>query len=298
MSARASCITKCLFPVAGLGTRFLPATKEIAKEMLPLVDRPIIAYGVEEALSAGCREMVMITGRTKKSIEDYFDRSFELEELLKARNKKTLYEKVIALSELGDFIYLRQHSPLGLGHAVLCGEPVCRNEYFGVILPDDVMIAEPSVLSQLRAMHEERGGSVLALEEIPREETSRYGIVVGKEVAPGVYSISDMVEKPDPKDAPSTLAIMGRYILSPSIFPILARQKPGAGGEIQLTDAVRTLLSEEPVWGVVYNGRRFDCGTQQGWLSANIRLAMENPHLREVVRQAIAENEGISADSL
>jgi UTP--glucose-1-phosphate uridylyltransferase len=257
--------------------------------MLPLVDRPIIAYGVEEALSAGCREMVMITGRSKKSIEDYFDRSYELEELLKARNKKSLYEKVISLSELGDFIYLRQHTPLGLGHAVLCGEPVCRNEYFCVILPDDVMIADPPVLAQLRSVHEDRGGSVIALEKVPLETTSRYGIVVGEEVAPGIYRISDMIEKPSPDEAPSTLAIIGRYILSPSIFPILSRQNPGSGGEIQLTDGIRALLADEPVWGVVYNGRRFDCGTQQGWLTANIRLAMENPMLREVVRQAVAE---------
>lgn len=283
-----SSIKKCLFPVAGLGTRFLPATKEIAKEMLPLVDRPIIAYGVEEALAAGCREMVMITGRAKKSIEDYFDRSFELEEILKARNKTILYDEVISLSELADFIYLRQHRPLGLGHAVLCGEPVCRNEYFGVILPDDVMIARPSVLAQLIAVHEEKGGSVIALEEVAPEDTSRYGIVAAKETAPGIYSITDMVEKPVFEKAPSTLAIMGRYVLSPSIFPILCGQQPGAGGEIQLTDGIRTLLTREPVWGVVFKGKRFDCGTQPGWLFANIQLAMEYPSLKEVVLKAVS----------
>ena len=286
-----SSITKCLFPVAGLGTRFLPATKEIAKEMLPLVDRPIIAYGVEEALAAGCREMVMITGRSKKSIEDYFDRSFELEEILKARNKTTLYDEVISLSQLADFIYLRQHRPLGLGHAVLCGEPVCRNEYFGVILPDDVMIARPSVLAQLIAVHEERGGSVVALEQVSPEETSRYGIVAAEEVEPGVYRIRDMVEKPAPGTAPSNLAIMGRYILSPSIFPILYGQQAGAGGEIQLTDGIRTLLGREPVWGLVFKGKRFDCGTQPGWLSANVQLAMQFPELREVVLRAVEQTE-------
>jgi UTP--glucose-1-phosphate uridylyltransferase len=286
-----SSIKKCLFPVAGLGTRFLPATKEIAKEMLPLVDRPIIAYGVEEALAAGCREMVMITGRAKKAIEDYFDRSFELEEMLKARNKRTLYDEVISLSELADFIYLRQHRPLGLGHAVLCGEPVCRNEYFGVILPDDVMVARPSVLAQLIAVHEERGGSVIALEEVSPEETSRYGVVRAEEAAPGIFAVRDMVEKPASGTAPSNLAIMGRYVLSPSIFPILTGQQAGAGGEIQLTDAIRTLLSREPVWGVVFHGRRFDCGTQPGWLSANIQLAMDHPDLREVVLRAVAQME-------
>ena len=176
-------------PVAGLGTRFLPATKEIAKEMLPLVDRPIIEYGVEEALAAGCKEMVMITGRAKKAIEDYFDRSFELEELLKSRNKQTLYDEVISLSEMADFIYLRQHRPLGLGHAVLCGEPVCRNEYFGVILPDDVMVAEPSVLAQLLAVHSERGGSVVALEEVSAEDTSRYGVVAAENAGNSVFAV-------------------------------------------------------------------------------------------------------------
>lgn len=284
-------IRKCIFPVAGLGTRFLPATKEIAKEMLPLVDRPIISYGVEEALAAGCREMVMITGRAKKAIEDYFDRSFELEEMLKSRKKDDLYQEVVALSEMADFIYLRQNRPLGLGHAVLCGSPVCRNEYFGVILPDDVMIAEPSVLSQLIRVHEEFGGSVLALEEVPMEETQRYGVIAGEKVAEGVFSISHMVEKPERGQAPSNLAIMGRYVLSPSIFPILAGQKPGAGGEIQLTDGIRTLMEEEPVWGVLYRGRRYDCGTQPGWLSANIRLAMEIPALREVVLAAVSRKD-------
>lgn len=282
-------IRKCLFPVAGLGTRFLPATKEIAKEMLPLVDRPIIAYGVEEALSAGCREMVMITGRTKKSIEDYFDRSFELEEMLKAKNKTSLYDEVISLSELADFIYLRQPRPLGLGHAVLCGEPVCGREYFGVILPDDVMIANPSVLAQLISVHEKLGGSVIALEKVPPEETARYGVVKAAEKYPGIFAVEDMVEKPAPSDAPSNLAIMGRYILSPAIFPILARQGAGSGGEIQLTDGIRELLKKEPVWGVIFRGKRYDCGTQPGWLAANIQLAMNHPELREVVLKAVDE---------
>jgi UTP--glucose-1-phosphate uridylyltransferase len=282
-------IRKCLFPVAGLGTRFLPATKEIAKEMLPLVDRPIIAYGVEEALSAGCREMVMITGRTKKAIEDYFDRSFELEEMLKARNKTSLYDEVISLAELADFIYMRQHRPLGLGHAVLCGEPVCGREYFGVILPDDVMIARPSVLAQLISVHERLGGSVVALEEVPQEETSRYGVVKAEEKYPGIFAIEDMVEKPAPMTAPSNLAIMGRYVLSPSIFPILARLGTGSGGEIQLTDGIKILLDEEPVWGVIFKGRRYDCGTQPGWLAANIQLAMDQPGLKEVVLKAVAD---------
>lgn len=282
-------ITKCLFPVAGLGTRFLPATKEIAKEMLPLVDRPIIEYGVDEALEAGCKEMVMITGRSKKSIEDYFDRSFELEELLKSRNKDNLYNEVVSLSSMADFIYLRQHRPLGLGHAVLCGEPVCRNEYIGVILPDDVMVASPSVLSQLISVHNEKGGCVVALEEVSEEDTSRYGIVEASDAGDGVFAIRGMVEKPGPEKAPSRLAIMGRYILSPAIFPVLSRLGAGAGGEIQLTDGIRGLIGTEPVWGLLYRGRRFDCGTQRGWLHANICMAMQHPELNEVVLKAVLE---------
>lgn len=280
-------IRKCLFPVAGLGTRFLPATKEIAKEMLPLVDRPIINYGVEEALAAGCREMVMITGRSKKAIGDYFDRSFELEHMLKSRNKTSLYDEVVSLASMAVFIYLRQHSPLGLGHAVLCGEPVCRDDPFGVILPDDVMVADPSVLAQLIAVQRERGGSVIALEEVPLADTARYGVVSAEKVGDGLYRVHDMVEKPGPEKAPSTLAIMGRYVLTPTVFSILKNQEKGAGGEIQLTDALRTLAGKEPVWGVVYRGRRFDCGTQPGWLSANVQLAMDDPVLREVVLEAV-----------
>ena len=282
-------VEKCLFPVAGLGTRFLPVTKEIAKEMLPLVNKPIISYGVEEALSSGCKEIIMITGRAKRSIENYFDRSFELEDLLLKRGKTALYEKVLSISNLAEILYIRQREPLGLGHAVLCGEPVCRGEYFGVVLPDDVFINDDDpVLSQLIRVHERLGGSVLALEQVEPENVSRYGIVAGTEIEPGIFRITDMIEKPDePQKAPSNYAIMGRYILSPSVFPILKEQSKGAGGEIQLTDALRTLAKSEPVFGVVYKGKRFDCGTQKGWLSANIRLAMADPELRRVVLEAV-----------
>ena len=281
-------VNKCLFPVAGLGTRFLPVTKEIAKEMLPLVNRPIISYGVEEALSSGCKEIIMITGRAKRSIENYFDRSFELEDLLLKRGKKQLYDMMIAISNLAEILYIRQREPLGLGHAVLCGEPVCKSEYFGVILPDDVFINnEEPILSQLIKVHERLGGTVIALEQVELENVSRYGIVASTEIEPGIHRISDMVEKPSLHDAPSNYAIMGRYVLSPSIFPILHEQGKGTGGEIQLTDALRTLAKSEPVWGVVYRGRRFDCGTQKGWLSANVQLALEDPELRNVVLQVV-----------
>ncbi len=280
-------VKNCLFPVAGLGTRFLPVTKEIAKEMLPLVNRPIISYGVEEALASGCEEIIMITGRAKRSIENYFDRSFELEDMLKKRGKKILYEKMIAISNLAEILYIRQREPLGLGHAVLCGEPVCNSDYFGVILPDDVFLHDEPVLSQLIRVHERLGGSVIALEQVEVENVSRYGIVASEEVEAGIHRITDMVEKPSLDEAPSNYAIMGRYVLSPSIFPILREQQAGAGGEIQLTDALRKLAQREPVYGVLYKGRRFDCGTQKGWLAANVQLALEDPELRNVVLSVV-----------
>ncbi|MBR1437198.1 MAG: UTP--glucose-1-phosphate uridylyltransferase GalU [Synergistaceae bacterium] len=280
-------VKKCLFPVAGLGTRFLPVTKEIAKEMLPLVNRPIISYGVEEALASGCEDIVMITGRTKRSIENYFDRSFELEDILKRRGKLELYQKMIQISEMAEVLYIRQREPLGLGHAVLCGEPVCKDEFFGVILPDDVFIGKDPVLSQLIKVHERLGGSVVALEKVADKDVSRYGIAAGDEVEAGIFRISDMVEKPKLEDAPSRYAIMGRYVLSPKIFTLLHGQQAGTGGEIQLTDAIRELAKSEPVWGVVYHGKRFDCGTQKGWLSANIQLALDDDELREVVMEIV-----------
>ncbi len=284
-------IKKCVFPVAGLGTRFLPVTKELAKEMLPLVNRPIISYGVEEALASGCDEIIMITGRAKRSIENYFDRSFELEELLKSRGKMKLYEEMIRISNMAEILFIRQREPLGLGHAVLCSEPVCSNDYFAVALPDDVFINNDApVLSQLIKIHEKMGGSVIALEEVAPENVSRYGIVKSQfEIEPGLHKIIDMTEKPKPEEAPSNLAIMGRYVLSPSIFEVLKEQKAGAGGEIQLTDAIKTLCTQEPVWGVVYNGRRFDCGTQKGWLAANVQLAMDDPELKEVILNIVRD---------
>ncbi len=287
-------ITKCVFPVAGLGTRFLPVTKELAKEMLPLVNRPIISYGVEEAVASGCGEIIMITGRAKRSIENYFDRSFELEYLLKARGKEDLYNMIIKISDMAEILFIRQREPLGLGHAVLCSEPVCKNEYFAVALPDDVFVNDANpVLSQLIHVHEKMGGSVIALEEVDNENISRYGVAKSQfEVEPGIHKIIDMVEKPKAEDAPSNLAIMGRYVLSPTIFELLSKQQAGSGGEIQLTDALKTLCTQEPVWGVVYKGRRFDCGTQKGWLSANVQLALEDKELRGVILDIVKKELG------
>ncbi len=289
MSRNESQVRRCLFPVAGLGTRFLPATKEIPKEMLPLLDRPLIHYGVDEAVESGCSDVVFVTGRGKRSIEDYFDRSWDLEGLLADRGKEVLRDEIVAISELAHFAYVRQAEPLGLGHAVLCGESVCRGEYFGVILPDDVMTGEPPVLGQLMEVHDRLGGTVLALEEVPEDQTSRYGIVQGEEVEPGIFRVSDLVEKPAAGEAPSRLAIMGRYVLSPRIFDRIREVPRGAGGEYQLTDAIKSLLEEEPIWGVVYRGKRYDCGTKESWLRATVALAVQDPGLKQIVAEAIRE---------
>lgn len=283
-------VKKCLFPVAGMGTRFLPATKEIPKEMLPLIDRPLIHYGVEEAVESGCKEIVFVTGRGKRAIEDYFDRSTELEQLLIEKGKPEYAEMVKGISEMASFAYVRQSEPLGLGHAVLCGESCCGGDFFGVILPDDVMLTScgvSPVLKQLIEVHQRLGGSVVALEEVAREETSRYGIISGDLHEDGVYRITDLVEKPDPEAAPSRLAVMGRYVLSPSIFELLRGSSKGSGGEIQLTDAIRKLSAIEPVWGIMYRGERFDCGTKESWLKATIAMAVRRDDLRRIVFEEI-----------
>ncbi len=285
-------LLKCLFPVAGLGTRFLPATKDIPKEMLPLIDRPIIHYGVEEAVASGCRDIVFVTGRSKRSIEDYFDRSIELEHLLEQRGQKKTRDELVHISEMANFAYVRQSEPLGLGHAVLCGESCCNESHFGLILPDDVIISDTPVLGQLAAIHASLGGSVIALEEVAWEETSRYGIIEGEACGEGVFRISNLVEKPPLGQAPSRLAIIGRYLLSPSIFPLLRAGKKGVGGEIQLTDALRELLSKEPVYGLLYKGERLDCGTKKGWLKATLTMALRDPELNGFVMD-IVRKEGV-----
>lgn len=281
----------CLFPVAGLGTRFLPATKETPKEMLPLIDRPLIHYGVEEAVASGCRDIVFVTGRGKRSIEDYFDRSHDLESLLLERGKGDLAELVRSISELARFSYVRQTEPLGLGHAVLCGQACCNSDYFGVILPDDVMVARPPVLAQLDAVRRSCGGSVLALEQVPWEETCRYGVVDAEDLGGGVFRIRGLVEKPRQEDAPSRLAIMGRYVLSRKVFAHLENLGPGSGGEFQLTDALQSLLQEEPLFGLVYQGQRLDCGTKEGWLRATVSLALKDPALRRLILDVLRQEE-------
>ena len=280
-------IRKAVFPVAGLGTRFLPVTKDIPKEMMPLIDRPLIHYGVDEAVASGCEEIIFVTGTGKETIFQYFQHSSELEEHLMETGKEDLAEQLKKIPELAEFYYTLQEKPLGLGHAVLCAEEFCKDEYFGLLLPDDVMIAEPTVLAQLESVRERYSGSVLSLEEVDKEDTSRYGIVDAEEVEPGVYRVKGLVEKPDPNDAPSNLAIMGRYVLSPSIFKHLKSIKRGRGGEYQLTDAIASMLEEEPVYALLYKGRRLDCGVREGWIKATIIKALQDHDLRKTIIDTI-----------
>ena len=280
-------IRKAVFPVAELGTRFLPVTKDIPKEMMPLIDRPLIHYGVDEAVASGCEEIIFVTGTGKETIFQYFQHSSELEEHLMETGKEDLAEQLKKIPELAEFYYTLQEKPLGLGHAVLCAEEFCKDEYFGLLLPDDVMIAEPTVLAQLESVRERYSGSVLSLEEVDKEDTSRYGIVDAEEVEPGVYRVKGLVEKPDPNDAPSNLAIMGRYVLSPSIFKHLKSIKRGRGGEYQLTDAIASMLEEEPVYALLYKGRRLDCGVREGWIKATIIKALQDHDLRKIIIDTI-----------
>ncbi len=274
-------LRKALFPVAGFGTRFLPATKAIPKEMLPIVDKPLIQYGVEEAVSSGIKEIIMITGRGKTAIEDHFDRSPELEHFLEEKGKEGLLKDVKAISEMVEVLYLRQKIQLGLGHAVLCGERAIGNEFFAVLLGDDVVDSKVPVIAQLIGVFERYHHSVLAVEEVPEKEVHRYGVIEGEEVEKGVYRVKRIVEKPRPEDAPSNLAVIGRYILSPSIFDALKRTEPGVGGEIQLTDAISILLKEEPVYACRFEGRRYDGGDKLGLIKAAIAFAMKREGMRD-----------------
>ena len=285
-------IRKAVFPVAGLGTRFLPVTKDIPKEMMPLIDRPLIHHGVDEAVASGCSQIIFVTGTGKETIYQYFQHSLDLEEHLAVTGKEDLAQQLKMIPELAEFYYTLQDRPLGLGHAVLCAEEFCRDEYFGLLLPDDVMLADPTVLSQLEAVREKYSGSVLSLEEVDKNETSRYGIVDAEEVESGVYRVKGLVEKPDPEDAPSCLAIMGRYVLSPSIFRHLKGIKRGRGGEYQLTDAIASMLEEEPVYALIYKGRRLDCGVREGWIRATVTMALRDPDLKKIVMDTVEKETG------
>jgi UTP--glucose-1-phosphate uridylyltransferase len=268
-------VRKAVFPVAGLGTRFLPATKASPKEMLPIVDKPLIQYAVEEAAAAGITQMIFITGRHKRSIEDHFDRAPELEFELAAKGKTEMLDIVRNISPEADvFVYIRQPEPLGLGHAVLCAEPVVGDEPFAVILADDLIDAERSVIRQLvDARAALGGGSVLAVEDVPRADTRKYGIVSATPLDERTSRISHIVEKPAPDEAPSTLAVLGRYVLEPEVFAHLRTIPRGAGGEIQLTDAIARLLPDGTTYAYRYRGKRFDCGTKEGFLAATVHHA-------------------------
>jgi len=272
-------IRKAVFPAAGLGTRFLPATKAQPKEMLPLVDKPIIQYGVEEAVASGIGNIILVTGRGKNAIEDHFDVSVELETFLEARGKKELLAEVRKISNLINFSYVRQGEPLGLGHAVLVTRPLVGEEPFAVVLGDDVIDATPPALAQMIRVFEEMQGPVLAVERVPREDVSSYGIIDGEEIQPGVYRIRDLVEKPPRSEAPSDLAIIGRYILTPDIFPALEATVSDRTGEIQLTNGLRHLLKSRPIYGCRIDGVRHDTGNKLGFLKAVVYFALRRPDL-------------------
>jgi UTP--glucose-1-phosphate uridylyltransferase len=283
MSSFSGKVRKAVFPVAGLGTRFLPATKASPKEMLPVVDKPLIQYAVEEAASAGITDMIFITGRSKRAIEDHFDKAYELEAELMAKHKNDLLKVVQSVAPASiNCIYIRQPEALGLGHAVLCAEPVVGNEPFVILLADDLMDtgdAGPSVVSQMVSLYDQHRASVIAVEEVPSEDTRRYGIVGSSPWGTRTERINTIIEKPAPADAPSNLAVVGRYLLTPRIFELIATQQPGAGGEIQLTDAIAKLIHEEPVLAYRFEGHRFDCGSKLGYLQATVTLAKRHPEV-------------------
>ena len=286
-------IHKAVFPVAGLGTRFLPATKASPKEMLPVVDKPLIQYAVEEAYEAGIRHMIFVTGRNKRAIEDHFDTAYELETELEAAGKHALIELVHSIQP-DDMLcsYVRQPRALGLGHAVLCAEHLVGDEAFAVLLADDLMRGEPGgpgVLRQMVEVHAQTGASVLAVQEVPLGEVHRYGIVAGERVAEDRIAVRQMVEKPKAEVAPSRLAVAGRYVLSPSVFARIRAGGRGAQGEIQLTDGIAGLLGEESVLAYAYRGKRYDCGSKQGFLQATVELALQHPEVGAEFRQYLRQ---------
>lgn len=281
-------IRKVVIPVAGLGTRVLPATKSIPKELLPVVDRPLIDYVVEEAREAGIEHVVLVTGRGKTAIEDYFDRSFELEATLRQKNKKDILAAIEAVvPPAGAMSSTRQQSPLGLGHAVWCARDIIGDEPFAVSLPDEIVPTRPGFLKQLADAYEQVGGNLVAVEEVPPEETTKYGVIAPKKRDGALIEMSGMVEKPNPADAPSPFRIIGRYILQPEIFGILATQHSGAGGEIQLTDAMNTLNLRQTFHARICEGVIHDCGSKLGWLQANLDLGLKNPDIGEALADYI-----------
>lgn len=280
-------VRKAVFPAGGLGTRFLPATKVIPKEMLALVDKPIIQYGVEEAIASGIEHIIIVTGRGKGAMEDHFDHSFELDATLERRGKKDLLAVSRSVASLARISYVRQKEPLGLGHAVLCAKELVGKEPFAVILPDDVIDADPPCLRQMIDVFNEKGGSVLATQTVEGPAISAYGVLSGSPDPdnPRIYNCTGMVEKPKLEDAPSTQAIIGRYVLTPRVFELLEETTPGAGGEIQLTDGIKALLKEEKVFGYTFEGKRYDAGDKFGMLQATVEYALKRPEFGDKFRE-------------
>jgi UTP--glucose-1-phosphate uridylyltransferase len=278
-------VRKGVFPAAGLGTRFLPATKAQPKEMLPVVDKPTIQYVVEEAVASGLSELIIVTGRGKRAIEDHFDAAFELEYYLNDRGKVEELAQIKTISDLASVCYVRQKEPLGLGHAILCARPLVGDEPFGVFLGDDIIgRAAVPCMRQLLDVFEERDGPVIAVERVPRERIHQYGVIAARPVGGNVYEITDLVEKPKAEDAPSDLAIIGRYVLTPDLFDILAETAPDRRGEIQLTDALRRLQRARPMYAVEFEGKRYDTGDKLGFLKATVEFALDRPDLADEFR--------------
>lgn len=277
-------IKKAVFPVAGLGTRFLPATKAMPKEMLPVVDKPLIQYAVEEALASGIEHLIFVTGGGKGALENHFDRSFQLEETLRERGKIEQLKEIESLvPKSGTIIYTRQSEPLGLGHAIWCARDIVGDEPFAVLLADDLIKSETPVLHQMVKEFDRLRASTVAVIEVPKEETSKYGILDAESPSEETFRVRGMVEKPPADEAPSNLAVIGRYILTPRIFDILGEHQRGAGGEIQLTDAMSQLLTEQPIFGYRFQGTRFDCGDKAGFQMANLAFALEHPEIKDTL---------------
>jgi UTP--glucose-1-phosphate uridylyltransferase len=290
MAVMSSKVRKAVFPAAGLGTRFLPATKSIPKEMLPVVDKPLIQYGVEEAIASGVEDIIIVTGRGKSSIEDHFDKSFELEQLLESKKKADMLDMVRKISDMSDVFYIRQKEALGLGHAVHRAKELVGDEPFAVLLSDDVIASKTPCVRQLVDVYEQYGATVLALMEVPREQISAYGVVDAEPVSDGkfgdrLFKIRNTVEKPKAADAPSNLAIIGRYVLTPDIFGCIESIEPGSGGEIQLTDGLKYMLKTRPIYGLKFEGRRYDAGDKAGFLKATVEFALEREDLGPAFRE-------------
>jgi UTP--glucose-1-phosphate uridylyltransferase len=282
-------VRKAVFPAAGLGTRFLPATKASPKEMLSLVDKPLIQYAVEEAVASGIEDIIIITGRGKRAIEDHFDRSFELEENLRSNGKLDSLKEVEGISQLANFCYVRQSEARGLGHAVLCAQHLIGDEPFAVMLGDEIIDAPVPGLAQLIEVYHSKKGGVVGVQEVPDHEVNRYGIIKPKALKTGLFRVESIVEKPARVDAPSNYAVIGRYVLPPAIFPILRETKPGKNGEIQLTDALRTLAAQSPMYAVEVKGSRHDAGDKLGFLIATVEFALRNPRLGPAFSEYLKE---------